>query len=181
MPSFPALPADLSDDVVVLRPFGLEDAAAAFAACRDPLIARYTTFPTPQREEQTRAWILAQPGQRERGEALDLAITRHDDGALLGAIGLGNWAVEHRRAAAGYWLAPWARGHGYAARALRLLTTWALGPPLGLRRLELLIDSGNEPSQRTAERAGYVYEGVLKSYLEAKGRGWDVVVYARVS
>lgn len=50
----------------------------------------HTTYPTPQREEQTRAWILGQPGQRERGEALDLAIARRADDALLGAIGLGN-------------------------------------------------------------------------------------------
>jgi RimJ/RimL family protein N-acetyltransferase len=180
MPSLP-LPDDLGDEVVVLRAFEDGDVRAAFEACTDPLIARHTMFPTPAHEGQTRAWILGQAGQRERGEALDLAIARRTDGSLVGAVGLVNWAVEHRRAAAGYWLAPAARGQGFATRALELLTAWALGPPLGLRRIELLIDVTNEPSQRTAERAGYRREGVLHSYLEMKGRRWDVAIYALVA
>jgi hypothetical protein len=58
------------------------------------------------------------------GDALDLAIARRGDDLLLGAVGIVNWAVEHRRAAAGYWLA---------------------------------------------------------SYVELKGRRWDVAIYARVA
>jgi ribosomal-protein-alanine N-acetyltransferase len=61
------------------------------------------------------------------------------------------------------------------------VTAWALRPPLGLRRIELMIDVTNEPSQRTAERAGYRREGVLHSYMEMKGRRWDVAMYARVA
>ena len=180
MPSLP-LPKDLGDEVVVLRAFGDDDVRAAFEACIDPLIAQHTMFPTPEHEGQTRAWIVSQPGQRERGESLDLAIARRSDDSLLGAVGVVNWAVEHRRAAAGYWLAPAARGQGFATRALELLTAWAMGPPLGLRRIELMIDVTNEPSQRTAERAGYLREGVLRSYIEMKGRRWDVAMFARVA
>lgn len=70
---------------------------------------------------------------------------------------------------------------GFRNARLGLLTVWALAPPMQLRRVELLIDVANEASQRTAERAGYLREGVLHSYLEAKGRRWDVAIYARVA
>jgi RimJ/RimL family protein N-acetyltransferase len=175
------LPSDLGDDAIVLRPFVENDATVAFEACQDPLIAHYTTFPTPLSPEHLRVWIASQPAQRERGEALDLAIIDRGADLLLGAIGIGDWRPEHRRAAAGYWLAPWARGRGVASRALGLLSAWALAPPLELVRLELHVDAGNTPSQRTAKRAGFVREGVLHSHIEAKGRRWDVAVYARLA
>jgi [ribosomal protein S5]-alanine N-acetyltransferase len=156
------------------------DAAAVFDACRDPLIRRFTTFPEATHEDEVREWIRSQAGQRERDEALDLAVTGARDGALLGAVGLGPFALEHRRAAAGYWLAPGARGRGFATAALRLLSDWAPSSPLSLARVELQMDVDNTASAQTAKRAGFEREGVLRSYLWAKDRRWDVVVYTRV-
>lgn len=180
MPPFP-LPVTLGDDVVRLRPFEPEDARAVYEACLDPLIVRFTTFPPAQDEDDARGWILSQAGRRERAEALDMAISAIADGALLGAVGIGRLNAEHRRAEAGYWVAPEARGHGVAARALELLTDWAFGPPLELVRVGLSIDVDNVASLRTAERAGFAREGVLRSFIEAKGRRWDVAIYSRLA
>jgi RimJ/RimL family protein N-acetyltransferase len=173
------LPGALEDELVRLRAFQLGDAATVFEACRDPLIRRFTTFPEAADEAEVSEWISSQAGQRERGEALDLAVTTASEGRLVGAVGLGGFAPEHLRAAAGYWLAPEARCQGFATAALRLLSDWALSSPLNLERIELHIDVENEASVRTAERAGFEHEGVLRSYMAAKGRRWDVSVYAR--
>jgi RimJ/RimL family protein N-acetyltransferase len=175
------LPEALGDDLVRLRPFQREDAAEVYEACLDPLIVRFTTFPTAQDVDAARGWILSQTGQRERGEALDMAICATANGALLGAVGLAGLDAEHRRAEAGYWLAPGARGHGFAARALALFADWAFGPPLELVRIGLSIDVDNVASQRTAECAGFAREGVLRSFIEAKGRRWDVAIYSRLA
>jgi len=171
----------LGDDVVALRAFRPDDATAVFEACQDPLIVRFTTFPTAESPDGVRMWIAGHRNLRQRGEALDLAIVPRSDKRLLGAVGIGDWHPEHRRAAAGYWLAPWARGQGIAARALSMLSGWALAPPLSVTRLELHIDAENCLSQRTAERAGFAREGILRSYLHAKDRSWDVTMYARLA
>ena len=54
----------------------------------------------------------------------------------------------------GYWLLERARGRGLATRAVRLVVTWATGDA-GLRRLTIVVDGGNERSQRVAERSGF--------------------------
>ena len=67
-----------------------------------------------------------------------------------------------------------------ASRALRLLSDWALGQA-GLGRVQVLAAVGNEPSQRTALRAGFEREGVLRGYLGYRGRREDVVIFGRVA
>ena len=59
----------------------------------------------------------------------------------------------------GYSTAPWARGQGLTARALRLVAAHAYTQ--GLRRLELHIAVDNTASRRTAEKAGFTYDGLL--------------------
>ncbi|HWI22563.1 MAG TPA: GNAT family N-acetyltransferase [Baekduia sp.] len=175
------LPDGLADERVRLRPFVAGDAPAVFEACRDPLIRRFTSFPEHRGVADVSSWIEGQPGQRDRGEALDLAITLRDDDTVVGAVGLGETAFEHHRAAAGYWVAPGARGRGLAVAALRLLSGWAFDGPLGFVRLELHIAAENVASCRTAEGAGYAREGVLRSYMYVKGRHWDIAAYSLIA
>jgi RimJ/RimL family protein N-acetyltransferase len=47
-------------------------------------------------------------------------------------------------------------------------------------RLEAFIEPDNSASTRTAEKAGYVREGVLRSYMEFGGTRRDMAVYARL-
>jgi len=164
--------------VIALRAFVLDDVPAVTTACQDPLVARFTTVPTPYGEQHARDWILGQEERRLVGRALDLAVADAVSSALLGAVGLGDIDWEHGRGEAGYWVAPEARGRGVATRALRLLTAWALGPPLGLARIQVTVDVANVPSVRTAERAGFVRDGPPR-LAERKGRRWEVFVLSR--
>jgi RimJ/RimL family protein N-acetyltransferase len=59
--------------------------------------------------------------------------------------------LPHGRATAGYFVAPSARGRGFAAAALTALTGFAWTMP-GLHRIELHIEPWNTASTRTAER-----------------------------
>ena len=47
--------------------------------------------------------------------------------------------------------------------------------PLGL---DLLVATGNRPSQRVAERAGFNREAVLRSYFRVADGRQDMIVYA---
>jgi RimJ/RimL family protein N-acetyltransferase len=46
--------------------------------------------------------------------------------------------------------------------------------------MQLHIEPWNTASVRTAERAGYEREGLLRSYLEIGGQRRDMLVYAAV-
>jgi RimJ/RimL family protein N-acetyltransferase len=79
----------------------------------------------------------------------------------------------------GYWMKREARGRGLATRALALVSRWALGEKR-LARFQLRADVENVASQRVAEKAGFVREGVLRSSLELKGERRDVIMYSLV-
>ncbi len=81
-----------------------------------------------------------------------------------------DWA--ERRASAGIWVAPDARGRGLARRALRLAAQWAFAA-WGLERLALLTDPDNRAMLNAASSAGFTLEGVLRSYSRDGGRRRD--------
>lgn len=160
----------LEDGEIVLRAFTEADVPAIVEACRDPEIPRWTRVPDDYTEEHARDFI-AQTSE----SAGSFAITDRGTGEFLGAIGAR--ALDMRVVDIGYWVAPWARGHGVATRALRLVARFAVHE-LGAGRVQLTTEPGNIASQRVAEKAGFRREGVLRSLLEIKGRRRDCVIFS---
>jgi len=80
------------------------------------------------------------------------AITDARSGELAGCCGVDDWSKADV-AQFGYWIAPSARGRGYATRAAILLTRWLF--ELGAARVFLTIVAGNEESVAVAHRAGF--------------------------
>ena len=171
------LPAQpLIDGPTALRPWRDSDLAALVQACRDPEIARWTRVPEGYGEADGRAYLLQRYDAIAAGTTAPFAIVAAPEGELLGSISLMNPNWEHRRAEVGYWLAHEARGHGHATRAVRLISRWGFAS-LGLERIALLAATGNRPSQLVAERAGFVREAVLRSYMIGKDGRQDMVAY----
>lgn len=171
-------PPILTDGTVTLRAFGPADAWAVFTACQDPEIARFLPIPQPYTEEDARRFVGRRLADWDGDDERSFAITDAGSGALLGAI------ARHRRgdhrAEFGYWLAPGARGHGHAARALRLLVEWSLADP-ELIRLELYAHPENARSVRVAERAGFSREGVRRAWDRGRdGKPVDAVFYVLI-
>jgi ribosomal-protein-alanine N-acetyltransferase len=81
------------------------------------------------------------------------------------------------RGTAGYSVAPSARGPGLAADALSALTIFGWTVP-GLFRIELYIEPWNLGSIRTAERAGYLSEGLLRRQEMIGSERRDMLLYA---
>jgi RimJ/RimL family protein N-acetyltransferase len=170
----PAPDPPLRDDVVTLRPWSMGDAAAITRACQDPEIPRWTTVPTPYTEADARGWleIVTGPGIEDQ---LSFAVTRTDDGSLIGSMSL--WIVKPGVVEFGYWAAPEARGQGHIPRALRLLARWTLDE-LRAPRLQLGTFPGNRASERVAEKLGFSSEGVLRSYMDQRGERRDVRIWS---
>jgi RimJ/RimL family protein N-acetyltransferase len=172
--------AALSDGTIRLEPLAEQHLAGLAALGHDIDVQRYTYVPSPWVEGFERTWLERYARGHLDGTRAGFAIVDEADGAFLGLSALVRIDREGREAEAGYIVAPQARGRGIAARALGLLTDWALGD-LGLERVELRITTDNLASQRVADRCGYVREGVLRSVHFKQGLRSDLAVYSRLA
>jgi RimJ/RimL family protein N-acetyltransferase len=178
----------LSDDVVTLRPWSRDDAGFIADASADPAIRRYSVphdrrgHPSPPLsitvaettiDEFAANWRAFATTGTPSGVAF--AITDARSGEVAGMCGVDQWSTEDV-AQVGYWLAASARGRGYATRALVLLTRWLF--ELGAARVFLTIVAGNEASVEVARRAGFAYEGTMRSHGVWQDQRCDVMWFA---
>jgi len=149
-------------------------------ASRDPAIERYNGPPPDsladaisviERIEQS--WRLFEVQGDRTGVAF--AIVDAASGEPVGMCGIDDWS-DTDVAQFGYWLAADARGRGFATHAVTLMTGWLFD--LGAARVFLTIQSENAASAAVARRAGFTYEGTLRSYGVWQGRRQDVDVFA---
>jgi [ribosomal protein S5]-alanine N-acetyltransferase len=165
---------------VLLRPFTDDDVPMVLDLATDPYVPLIGSLPAHATEEEARAYIARNRGRWAEGHGFSFAVADAATGRAVGGTGL--WlaaGLPHGRAEIGYAIAPGARGHGHAADALAAVTgfAWTIPP---LHRLELHIEQWNVASIRTAERAGYRREGLLRSYQEIGGRRRDMLLHAAV-
>lgn len=145
------VPPVLSDGVVSLRMLRPDDADDIALGCQDPQIAQWTTVPVPYRREDADSW-LAERAEQDWWSNPGWAITALPDDRWAGSIDLrpdGAGGAE-----VGYLVAPWARGHGHAARALRLACGWGFAA-LGLQVITWYAFVGNEASRQVARSVGF--------------------------
>ena len=125
----------------------------------DPEVVRYIggkpisrTDAWVRMQRQAGTWVLFGYGGwtvRERGT-----------GRFVGEIGFGNYRREITPSfgdapEAGWVLAPWAHGQGFASEAVAAAHAWGDTRFVGARTV-CMIDPRNDPSLRVAARAGYV-------------------------
>ena len=167
----------LADEEIRLEPLEQRHAPELLAAIEnDDDVARFTRVPANPDEAFVRSWIRRYENGWDDGSSAGFAIVGHE-GAVLGFAAAVHLDLPAAEAELGYVLGRQARGRGVATRALRLLTRWSFDD-LGLERVELLIQPENGPSERVAERAGYRFEGVLRSKHVMNGRRADFGVWS---
>ncbi|HEX3932781.1 MAG TPA: GNAT family N-acetyltransferase [Nocardioides sp.] len=150
---------ELTDGVVTLRPFEESDIAAHVDG----------------EDDEARLW-LGQPGPSTRDGMLDVvqrwrrewaAGERHTFAIHHDAVTVGTVAARpegDQTISLSWLLYSGHRGHGFAARAARLLADFSLAE-LGARRVQAEVDPRNAASLRVATRAGLHREGVRRVVL----------------
>jgi ribosomal-protein-alanine N-acetyltransferase len=170
----------LREGGVALRGMTPADLAFARELATDPYVPLIGTLPAGASDEQASEWIDRQRGdQMVQRQGLTFAIADAHTDRAVGHIALWLAELRHGRASAGYSIAPSARRRGLAAAALTALTrfAWTID---GLHRIELHVEPWNVGSVRTAERAGYEREGLLRSHQEIGGERRDMLLYAAI-
>lgn len=140
---------ELSDDVVRLRRWRETDVEALTEIWQDPELQRRFGVEAPVTRDATAAYVRGLSERWRDQLQVSLAISANE--ALVGGCDLDHLTT---RPDLGYWLAPSARGNGYATRAATLLLAWA-GTELAVADVVLEIEPDNAASIAVASRLGF--------------------------
>jgi RimJ/RimL family protein N-acetyltransferase len=162
---------------LVLRILRLEDFEDYAAVAADPATFRYSER-GPMTSDESWTRLLRHVGHWALlGWGL-FAIEEKATGRFVGEAGLG----EFRRGfgphydgvpEAGWTIARWAQGRGYATEAMAGALAW-IEQRLGAERTVCLIHVDNKASIRVAEKLGY------NSFADCNYRGYDALLFERV-
>ena len=170
-------PADiprLTDGVVSLRAYTLDDLEGILEQCTDPASIAWTTIPTPYTRDDGIAWVTKLvPEGWARGTDLDFAIeAEHPDGVRRYSGGISLRPREDGLASIGFAVHPAVRGHAVCRRALTLLVDWAFNAR-GVEVIEWHAYVGNWPSRRVAWSTGFTFHGTIPAYQVQRGTRRD--------
>ncbi|MGI8677351.1 MAG: GNAT family N-acetyltransferase [Jatrophihabitans sp.] len=148
---------ELTGDRLLLRRWRPEDATRVYEVMQDASMYEFMALPRPYTVAAAREFVTG-AGHEGRGEGTGMgaAVVDRVTGRVVGSAALRLTG----QADVGYWIAPDARGHGYAREVCRLLASFGFG--LGLPRVQLVCDVRNVASARTALAAGFGFEGVAR-------------------
>lgn len=162
---------------VVLRAFAPSDAELVRSVADDPVIPLATTVPTSGALGDALAFIDRQHDRLASGVGYSFAVVDSDGGEPVGQVGLWLRDLAEGRVSVGYWIASRYRRRGYAFAALDAISRWGLSLD-GVFRIELQVEPWNEGSWRTAERVGYVREGLMRSWRQIGDERRDLYLYS---
>jgi ribosomal-protein-alanine N-acetyltransferase len=151
---------------LALRAFRFEDAPEVQRLAGDRELAEGTLLPHPYADGMAEAWIARQAADFDAVHAINFAIERTADRALLGSIGL-ELAAQHAKL--GCWIGRPYWGQEYGTEATRAVVGYGFDV-LGLERIWAPRFRWNKRSARVLEKLGFVHEGCRREHIPARGR-----------
>ncbi len=149
----------IETDTLVLRPFGLHDAAAVYALSNEPSSQNWLPSQVQADEDEARGLLkflikqYAGPADPRRGPFV-LAVDHRDDGALIGHVGLSPFEGEVE---IGFAVAEAYQRQGLAVEAVIATCGWALGR-FSLPRILAITAQSNRGSRKVLTRAGFEHQ-----------------------
>ena len=126
--------------------------------------------------QDAETWVEGRPGAWDRNESWSFVVVE-PIGTLLGTCGIHRIDLLNGVGELGYWVRSSITRQGIATDATRKLCQWAFAEK-GLHRIEIIMSVENTASQRVAEKAGAVREGILRQRLLLNGRRHDATMFA---
>jgi RimJ/RimL family protein N-acetyltransferase len=163
-----------------LRLFRVDDVEPMYEAVRESLAELNRWLPwchAGYSLEESAAWIESREAAWVNGEEYSFVVADPANGRLLGGCGLNQFDHQRRRCNLGYWIRSSETGRGLATSAARLLAQFGF-EELKLQRIEIVAALGNRASQRVAEKAGAVREGVARRRLRVHNVQHDAVCFS---
>ena len=174
--------SQITDGVIVLRPFHLEDEAQLYEAVHESLAELKPWM----------SWAYDGYALRDSREFIQITRARWDertlfafamidpkDGSVLGGCSLSHMHPVYYLCNLGYWVRTSRRGEGIAGRAAILAARFAF-EQVGLIRVEIVVALENKASMRVAEKVGAHYEGVLRNRMVVGRDVYDAHMYSLI-
>jgi ribosomal-protein-serine acetyltransferase len=165
-----------------VRPYEPGDAEPLGQAARESVAEMFPWLPWCHPDysmAEAREWASSRARLAAERRELAFAIVGASDGRFLGGCGINQVNQVHRFGNLGYWVRTSATGRGVAVEAVRQMAELAFRDT-DLMRLEIVCAVENRRSQRVAEKAGALREGVLRNRLQLHGKAVDAVMYSLV-
>jgi len=173
---------ELTDGSILVRPYCETDAELLYEAVRESIATVSAWLPWCHENysiEESREFVSSRQRASQGDEWYSFAVFEMETHRFLGGVGLNFINRVHQMANLGYWVRTSASGRGVATRATRLVARFGF-EELGLHRIEIVAAVDNLASQRVAEKAGAVREGVLRKRLLIRGDSQDAILYSLI-
>ncbi len=176
--SLPPLPVKTSR--LTLRPFASSDfdGYAAYHALPSVYQYLYCDPPAGAALKQQFSDLLNADFNKD-GDVFTLAVTRDDDGAVLGEVLIKLSSINASQGEVGYIFNPAFAGQGYATEAVRAMVDLGFDH-FGFHRIFARLDAKNGGSVGVVERLGFRREAHLIENDCFNGRWGDEFIYARL-
>ncbi|MBB5192306.1 RimJ/RimL family protein N-acetyltransferase [Silvimonas terrae] len=170
-------PPDLPIAGLALRQLEERDLPVWYDYLRLPAVIEHTSWNLHSAEDLIPLW------QAYVSEGVTtprrLALVDGTD-TLVGTIGFHTVNDMNRSAELAYDLAPAYWGHGLAAQVGRAVVPWAF-EQFGWLRIQATAMESNLRSARVLEKAGFQFEGLLRSYRVVRGQPRHFRLFARLA
>ena len=176
------LSQEITDGVVLLRPFRFEDAEETFVAVRESLteLRPWMSWAHDGYSiQEAREFIRVTRARWEENSLFAFVITDANSGSILGGCSLSHIHPVYHLCNLGYWVRTIRRGQGIAVRATKLAARYAF-EKVGLIRMEIVVALENKASMRVAEKAGAHYEGILLNRMVVGKAVYDAHMYSLI-
>lgn len=150
---FPFSPPTLQGDGFILRGLELDDVEDLHASLTDDETVRWWMWDRVIRTPEDAAdYIEEMRAAWDAGDVFTFVV--EVNGRLSGIINFTTYREDRSIASTGFVIAPWARGEGLAARALRVAVRWVF-TETGMSKLIGAVIIGNEASRKAARTVGF--------------------------
>ncbi len=176
---FSSLPT-LNTERLVLKRIVPENAEDMYEYASRQDVTRFLLWSPHVNLRETKGYIEYLQREYRKGNYADWGITLRDSGKFVGTIGFANLDLTNNWGELGYVLNPEYHGRGIMTEALGAVLELAFRE-LSLHRVQLRIMDGNTDSQKLARRMGFVYEGMQRGSVLAKGSYRDVHIFSKLA
>jgi ribosomal-protein-alanine N-acetyltransferase len=155
-----------------LRQIQQKDATDIFTTFSDEQVMEYYGDLPHTNIEDSRGLIRRQHHWYGQREGIRWGITLKGENRVIGSCGFYKFDLESNHAETGYELnQAWWR-QGIVSEAMTAILTYGF-VTAGLRRIEAVVDDGNERSQAFLRKLGFTHEGQLRQRFFFRGRYFD--------
>lgn len=165
----------LETERFILREIELADAEEIFHYFSKVEVTKYYDLDSFTVLSQANEIIKRWAKRYEKNEGIRWGIATKNDNKIIGSCGYHNWEKEHFKAEIGFEVTPAYWRKGVMTEVLKPIMQYGF-EQMELNRIEAFYDPANIASKSTLEKAGFIFEGVLRKSAFEKGQFCDAAV-----